>query len=249
MIRKANKWICAVLALTLAGAIFAGCASSEENVSSEPTPSPKATATPAPTAEPTATPVPLKVIGEESETAYKVVLENGTEQNVTVFSVKSSSEEEFPESMLPEKELFAADEKRALYVEKEADEKQAKGEKLLDPQYDIRFMLEDGREFMLHAFPFGDIEEGVIKIEGEIAYLEYTSVESKKPISTKEAELAVLESEKAEAEQENWVEEPADEPVYEEPSYEEPEYEEPVYEPEEPDDGGEGGCLDDGLFN
>ena len=46
----------------------------------------------------------------------------------------------------------------------------------------------------MHAFPFGDIEKGDLCYADDVAYLTYTSIESKEQIDTKEAELAVKQA-------------------------------------------------------
>ena len=91
----ALAFVCAALVLC------AGCSAAENSSSAEATPSP--TAAPTATAEPTATPVPeLKVVGEKSDSkdTFCVTLENGTKQEITAVSVKTGSEEKFPESMM-----------------------------------------------------------------------------------------------------------------------------------------------------
>ncbi|MGN0478417.1 MAG: hypothetical protein ACI4GO_03200 [Hominenteromicrobium sp.] len=259
-----NKWfrpVAFAAALVLAAASFAGCASGGESSASEVPVSSEATATPEPTATPSPEPEEkLAVIGTESdkETVFAVVLENGTKQDITGIAVKDSSLEEFPENMLEDEDVFAAGEKRTLYYDSEsavkaAEEEQDGSDKLLEPQYDIRITLEDGTVLVLHAFPFGDLEEGKILVEEDIAYLEYTSAESGQKVSTKEAELAVKEAEEAAAQSDagnqSWTETPAsdsgsvsnDQPAYV-----------PQPEPETPagsDNGGQEGCLDDALFN
>lgn len=253
---------------------LAACAGSEEPSSSVASPTPEATATPKAAATPSPNPEDgLEIIGTKSDktTVYKVILENGTKQDITALTVKDSSMEEFPESLLGEKDVFAAGEKRVLYYDTakvvEAAETGDQDEKLLEPQYDIQIVLKDGSVLVLHAFPFGDLEEGTIKFEEEVAYLAYTSVESKKPVETKEAELSIKETEEREEpfqayEGEAAAEEPESPPddtgddYAPEPNYEpepEPDYQpEPDYVPETPagDAGGDSGCIgDDALFN
>lgn len=258
MKHKQQRLLCAALALLMTAGIMAGCAANEEPSSSAAEPSPTAAATPEATATPSPEPEEkLAVIGTESskETVLKVVLENGTKQDITAVAVKDSSLEEFPESMLKDKDVFAADEKRELYYDSESavkaaeEAQQGDSDKLLEPQYDVQITLKDGTVLVLHAFPFGDMEEGVIKVEEEVAYLEYTSVGSKQKVSTKDAELAVKEAAEAQAQ----AEEPSYEPEYT-PAESYVEYvPEPEPQPEVPSDngngGGEEGCLDGALFN
>lgn len=250
-----------LLALTCAALLLCtGCSSAE-------TSSAEATATPAPTAtaEPTATPAPeLDVIGEksESEETFKVTLENGTEQDITAVSVKTGDEEKFPENMMAKDDVFEKGEKSVLYYTPKKDDASSSSassdDKIVTPRYDIQITLKDGTQYVLHAFPFGDIEEGKIQTADDVAYLTYTSVKTKEKVDTKEAELAEKETENSEVSvqteetpaSEPTYEEPSyEEPSYEEPSYEEPSYEEPAYTPEEPDNGGQEGCVNGALFN
>lgn len=261
--KNSNKKIkIGLLALTCAALLLCAGCSSAETSSAEPTATPEATAT----AEPTATPEPeLDSIGEKSESkdTFSVTLENGTDQDITAVSVKTGEEEKFPESMMKKDDVFEKGEKSVLYYTPKKDDasssSEASDDKIVTPRYDIQITLKDGTKYVLHAFPFGDIEEGKIQVADDVAYLTYTSVSTKEKVDTKEAELA--EKETAESEVSVQTEEtPASEaePVYEEPSYEEPSYEEPSYEepsyeepaaPEQPDNGGQEGCVNGALFN
>ena len=137
-------------------------------------------------------------------------------------------------------------------------------EYFVSPRYDVQLTLKDGKTYVLHGFPFEDIKEGTVLLEDDIAYITYTSVSTKEKIDTKEAERATKEAENGEVSvqteekpasaAEVVTEEPTyEEPPYEEPSYEEPSYEEPSYEepaaPENPDNGGQEGCVNGALFN
>ena len=105
----ALAFVCAALVLC------AGCSAAEDEFSAAPTA----------TAEPTATPVPeLKVVGEKSDSkdTFCVTLENGTKQEITAVSVKTGSEEKFPESMMKKGETLAKDEKFELYYTPKTEE-------------------------------------------------------------------------------------------------------------------------------
>ncbi len=67
-------------------------------------------------------------------------------------------------------------------------------EKVLEQGYDVQLTFEDDSTAELHAFPFGDIEKGDLCYADDVAYLTYTSIESKEQIDTKEAELAVKQA-------------------------------------------------------
>lgn len=168
----------------------------------------------------------LPVIGTEAEgeNIYKVTLENKTGKNIVGFSVKDSTMSEYPANMLAEGEVFAADERRNLYYDSastqttepteipEASEAESPetpettetaedgaDEKILEPQIDVQLTFEDQTVMVLSAFPFGDIEEGGICLEDEVAFIQYESVENKESVSTKEAELTIKAQAEAEA--------------------------------------------------
>ena len=253
-------FVCAALVLCVS------CSAAENSSSAEATPSP--TAAPTATAEPTATPVPeLKVVGEKSDSkdTFCVTLENGTKQEITAVSVKTGSEEKFGEHDARWRDPRKERKVRACYTPKTEEESSGSGDEyFVSPRYDVQLTLKDGKTYVLHGFPFEDIKEGTALLEDDIAYITYTSVSTKEKIDTKEAERATKEAENGEVSvqteekpasaAEVVTEEPTyEEPSYEEPSYEEPSYEEPSYEepaaPENPDNGGQEGCVNGALFN
>lgn len=220
----------------------------------------------------------LKVIGKESDKGFQVKLTNKTGMDILGVSVKEMEEEEYPDNFLEEEDVFQAEEERILYYDPDADqdeeeaadgenaEEPAENEKLLTPGYDIELTFEEDKKLVLHAFPFEDLEEAEIYLEDEVAFIKYTSKESEEELSTKEAELAILDSETQQYEEPAYEEPAYEEPSYEEPAYQEPAYQEPVYqepvyqepvyqepavqEPayQEPVQGGEGSCLEGGLL-
>ena len=110
--------------------------------------------------------------------------------------------------MLEEGDVFADQESRNLYykaleknenedVTEESETTENDGtddEKVLEQGYDVQLTFEDDSTAELHAFPFGDIEKGDLCYADDVAYLTYTSIESKEQIDTKEAELAVKQA-------------------------------------------------------
>lgn len=255
----------------------AGCGNkkdSQEKGQAGSSPTAEASETPEPTKEPTETPAALKPIGTEEAGAYEVQLTNGTGKNITGIAIKRMEDGEYPENMLGADDTFAVNEERILYYKGESGSQSdnagqdtadqgTDSENLLTPGYDIQLSFEEGTALELHAFPFGDIEKGSIRLEDEVAFIVYDSMADKKEVSTKEAEQVIAEQKKAEAaeqeagagtSEEQYNSEPAyEEPVYQEPVYEEPVYQEPVYEEpvyQEPAGGGDGGgdaCLEGGL--
>ena len=143
----------------------------------------------------------LPLIGTEAEGEgiYKVVLENKTGKDIVGVSVKDSSMTDYPENMLAEGEIFTVGERRYLYYDSTAagqteeaqPEEGAADEKLLEAQMDVQLTFADATMLVLAAFPFGDIEEGEICLEDEVAFLQYKSLSTEEQLSTKEAELAI----------------------------------------------------------
>lgn len=148
-----------------------------------------------------------KTIGTEDKEAYKVQLKNETGQDIIAVSVKSSSEEKYPDSMLKENDSYKKDETRVLYYkpsEEAAKETATESGKALPAEYSVQLTLADKTVVELHAFPFEDVEEGQIKIQDGVAYLTYKKDGAE--VSTLDAELATKaqkeQDEKAKAEAE-----------------------------------------------
>ena len=150
----------------------------------------------------------LKAIGQEDKEAFKVEVKNATRKNIKGVAIKLTDEDAYPENMLEEGDVFADQESRNLYykaleknenedVTEESETTENDGtddEKVLEQGYDVQLTFEDDSTAELHAFPFGDIEKGDLCYADDVAYLTYTSIESKEQIDTKEAELAVKQA-------------------------------------------------------
>ena len=150
----------------------------------------------------------LKAIGQEDKEAFKVEVKNATGKNIKGVAIKLTDEDAYPENMLEEGDVFADQESRNIYykaleknenedVTEESETTENDGtddEKVLEQGYDVQLTFEDDSTAELHAFPFGDIEKGDLCYADDVAYLTYTSIESKEQIDTKEAELAVKQA-------------------------------------------------------
>ena len=150
----------------------------------------------------------LKAIGQEDKEAFKVEVKNATGKNIKGVAIKLTDEDAYPENMLEEGDVFVDQESRNLYykaLEKNENEDVTEefettendgtdDEKVLEQGYDVQLTFEDDSTAELHAFPFGDIEKGDLCYADDVAYLTYTSIESKEQIDTKEAELAVKQA-------------------------------------------------------
>ena len=144
----------------------------------------------------------LKVIGTESEDAFKVELKNSTGKDITAISVKLTETAEYPATMLAAGDVFADEESRILYYKAEeatADTANAEdaNAKVLTQGYDIQLTFEDSSTAELHSFPFEDIEKGEICFADEVAYVSYTSVSTEQKVETKEAELTIKADQEA----------------------------------------------------
>ena len=158
----------------------------------------------------------LKAIGQEDKEAFKVEVKNATGKNIKGVAIKLTDEDAYPENMLEEGDVFADQESRNLYykaleknenedVTEESETTENDGtddEKVLEQGYDVQLTFEDDSTAELHAFPFGDIEKGDLCYADDVAYLTYTSIESKEQIDTKEAELAVKQAAEQKASEE-----------------------------------------------
>ena len=131
----------------------------------------------------------LKAIGQEDKEAFKVEVKNATGKNIKGVAIKLTDEDAYPENMLEEGDVFAVTEESETTENDGTDD-----EKVLEQGYDVQLTFEDDSTAELHAFPFGDIEKGDLCYADDVAYLTYTSIESKEQIDTKEAELAVKQA-------------------------------------------------------
>lgn len=158
------------------------------------------------TTEATTEEVTLKTIGTEDENAFQTILTNNTGQDIVSVTVYDTVSEEYCDELLAKDDSFLDGEQRILYypeVKEDAVEQEEittetseisdeDDEKLVSVGYDVKIVLADETEYVLHSFPFGELKEASIKLEDEVAYIENDEV------STKDAELAILEQEQQE---------------------------------------------------
>ena len=200
--------------------------------------------------EPTTSTDMMKLIGDRAagNSVYILTLDNKTGKDIKSVTIKADTEEEYPANMIDEKDPYIKNERRLLYYvpNKVSDVTYGEGDEVATVGYTVKIEFTDNKTSVLHNFPFGDIDEGEIKLEKDIAYLEYTSKETGDKVSTKEAEKAAAELE-AESNSESVSEvkpeannkkdaQYVDEPVYTPPVNQEPVYtppvnQEPVYTP------------------
>ncbi len=165
----------AVMAASGCGETETSSSSVAEETSSEIT-TEATTTTEAPTEEATEEQIGIIGVEQKGDAVCIVTLLNDTGKDIAEFSVKKSDDEDYPENMIANG-VFENDEERVLYYES--------GEW----EYSVKIVFDDDSEAELHNFPFDDIAEGTIKLEGETAYLVYTSVADNVEVNTKEDEL------------------------------------------------------------
>ena len=200
--------------------------------------------------EPTTSTDMMKLIGDRAagNSVYILTLDNKTGKDIKSVTIKADSEEEYPANMIDENDPYIKNERRLLYYvpNKVSDVTYGDSDMIATVGYTVKMEFTDNKTAVLHNFPFGDIDEGEIKLEKDIAYLEYTSKESGQKVSTKESEKAIAEND-AENDTESVSEvnpeannnidaQYVDEPVYTPPVNQEPVYtppvnQEPVYTP------------------
>ena len=96
-------------------------------------------------------------------------------------------------NLLDKEDVFAAGETRILYVPKE-DPAEAEPEEEQAPEYVISFREKDQeKEYHMYAFPVEDLVTAELNLDGDIAYVMYTSGEGADPVSTLDAEKEMNE--------------------------------------------------------
>ncbi len=214
-----------------------------------------------------------ETIGNKTDDAYEILLTNKSGQDITAISVKSADKKDWPDNMILSGKKFVKDATvKFYYTPSKADsDANAKTDKAVNPAYDVKLTLADGTECQMTDFPFADMEEGTIKYEDKVAFVEYTSKETKDKVSTKEQELglkaqrekAAADKAKADADAKAAQEAAAQEKAAQdaaaaaapeqtnENQYQEPDYSQSYEEPytEAPADQGSEGCLDGAAQN
>lgn len=199
----------------------------------------------------------MKLLGEDAEGAFHVVLKNSTGKEIKEVKINVAGKVEYKdaENLLKEEEVFAAEEERLLcYAPVKAEEtEEADQEKEPEiPVYNLKFTFADDTTAEIHTFPFGDIENGELHMEGEIAYLVFDSVSLKESVNTLETETKIAEEIKAAAEAAAAAAESYSNDYYEDDYdyYYEDDGNDYYYEDNGSDNGGGGedSCLDGGLL-
>lgn len=129
----------------------------------------------------------LPRIGEETEDCATIVLWNGAEGDITSINIKASGETEWSLNMLPDGEMFPAEEMALLCFEPEED-----------VLYDIQFVFSNYTGSAVHDVDFADVAQAELHRQWNgLVYLVYTSLSTEETVDTSEAEQTRAEEELA----------------------------------------------------
>ena len=136
----------------------------------------------------------MRTLGEVSAKGAAIEFTNKAGKGITAIAVKATGEAEYPASLFAVSEEIASGETvELLFGEIPAQEGGA--QRLAD----LSVTLEDGKVYELHRVAVFDIAEATMRVEGDVAYLEYTT-EDGASVSTLEDEKALAAHVAAEAE-------------------------------------------------
>lgn len=141
----------------------------------------------------------LPVIGKETDTALKIEATNATKKAIKGLSVKLSTDEAYPASLISGSEEIAKEETVEIFIEPiEAPQVEAEGEErgVTDVEmrsvYNIQLTFDDDSVVELHNVGLDNIVSIELCLnEDNVAYLEYETNEGAKE-STLESELALI---------------------------------------------------------
>lgn len=152
-------------------------------------------------------------IGQKSDSALLFDMTNGTGQDISAIAIGSAWSKDFS-SDLDQSEPLADGKKATLYftadsyaIPSNPDEKPlgADGKELdiaLQPLANIQIKTADGMTYVMHQINLEDIQDATVKLSDGVAYLSYTSKESKQTVETLESEKAYADALKTQKEAE-----------------------------------------------
>ena len=205
-----KKGFAAIITTAIVMSTAAGCTKVDEA---------EKVSSPATTAAATMSAETLATIGNVAEGEYISCVKtyNSTEQDITSVQVKDSSMSDYGDNLLEDGDTFKNGEARNFYYDTENAEKAASaatpvstasGEltnAYISADYEVKLILADQTELVLHSFPFANGKEVSIyrasSDEGGFGYLTYEDEESGDEISTYDTEKGIYDSEQAAAQQ------------------------------------------------
>ena len=155
-----------------------------------------------------------KTIGvvDKGDTIKQVSLLNLTGQDIKSFTIKHSFEDSFGANMMEADDAFQLDEVRDVFYDiqpaldaqaaKKSDTSSETTGNFSELSYDVQVTVADGTSYVLHNFPFNDMQQGRILLQNGILFLEYVNPWTGDEVITRQAEMDVkAEEEKAAAEE------------------------------------------------
>lgn len=145
---------------------------------------------------------PVLEIGNDSDKEF-IATTNETGQAITEVALKTESEEAFGENLAQSEEWANGEIAHIHLTQAQLDSPESTE---VDPNqaavpsnlYVLRIKTSDGMEYELHQLDLSDIKDASICIEGDVAYLEYTSINTGELVNTLDDEIAYRESKAAE---------------------------------------------------
>lgn len=137
-----------------------------------------------------------QTIGDKSDDAVSFALTNETGEDIESVAVKNYASTSYGAALTQEEALANGDTATLYCVEPEAAESN-EGDTdddapavALNALTDVQVTMTSGMVYELHQLNLTDIKDATIKLEGELAYLSYTSNETGEAVDTLDAEQA-----------------------------------------------------------
>lgn len=172
-----NKKIIAFGMVVAVSFAMSGCGNKENTTQVTPTPSPVLTSTPipqtpTPTPKLTLTPAP-KLIGQKTETASSIALENSTEVDLKEIYIQVSGTTDWGKNLIPSESSV-----------KESEEVQMYYEPTEGALYNIKVVTKAADTFEIYSVDLSDMEKASLHIENGSAYLSYMSLSTRSESTT-----------------------------------------------------------------
>ncbi|MBQ9069406.1 MAG: hypothetical protein IJ131_10205 [Eggerthellaceae bacterium] len=143
----------------------------------------------------------FRTVGATANAASQFNFANKTGKAIKALAVKPTQDTDFPASILASGDQVANGETVVLACPA-VDAPEAGGQTAdvkLEARADMQLTLEDGTELVLHQLNLSDIKDAEVRVNGDVAYLDYTSIASGSKVSTLEAEQSISKNQTADA--------------------------------------------------
>ena len=161
----------------------------------------------------------LLVVGTEANGAPSFELKNKTGKAIRSIAVKATGEAAYPENMLTSDQVIANGEAVLLACPALPEPASNGSDVAVKRLADCMLVLSDESSVELHQLDVYDIASAEVRLDGQVAYLEYESANTHETVSTLESEKAIAQQ-KADAEAAQAQAEPAAAPAEAAPAYE-----------------------------